>query len=287
MIYKKRNLDNIAKLADNTKAAATAWHEYLEKEGIEILIYETIRSEATQRENVKKGASQTMKSYHLVGQALDFVPVNAKGDTLWGGYNTADVKAAVKKAKALGFEWGGDWSSFVDKPHLEYHHKGYGTDTFGKVVAPVKAVKPVSSPSSSITSKYPTIRRGSQGTAVVTLQTKLLSFGYTIGKADGIFGEKVENAVQALQRSNNLEDDGVVGPKTWEAINATKPAKAAAPKYKTGKATGDVWVHNKADFKASTQVYVLEKNKSVRIYGEKNGMYNIGTNAYVSKKYIK
>lgn len=130
LFYFQRNLDNIAKLADNTKAKALKWHEFLVKNDIDILIYETIRTEAKQRENVNKGASQTMKSYHLVGQALDFVPVNSKGETLWNGYGAADVKKAIKEAKRLGFEWGGDWKSFIDKPHLQYNYKGYGTDTF-------------------------------------------------------------------------------------------------------------------------------------------------------------
>lgn len=101
LYYLERNLNNIAKLADNTKALALKWHEYLVKNDINILIYETIRTEAKQREYVNSGASQTMRSYHLVGQALDFVPVNSKGKTLWNGYGAADVKKPLKKLSAL------------------------------------------------------------------------------------------------------------------------------------------------------------------------------------------
>ena len=75
LFYYDRNLKNIEKLADHTKEAALKWHDYLVKNDIDIFIYETARTEEQQRENVRKGASQTMKSYHLVGQALDFVPV--------------------------------------------------------------------------------------------------------------------------------------------------------------------------------------------------------------------
>ena len=133
MHYDSRNRENIAKLADNTKVLTLKWYEYCVKNNINILIYETIRTEEQQRQNVANGKSQTMKSYHLVGQALDFVPVNNKGQTLWNGYEAADIKKAVAYAKSLGFEWGGDWKSFVDKPHLQYNYKGYGTDTFGKL----------------------------------------------------------------------------------------------------------------------------------------------------------
>lgn len=136
LYYHDRNLKNIENLADHTKIAALKWYEYLVKNDIDVLIYETIRTEAQQRENVRKGASQTMKSYHLVGQALDFVPVAEGGRTDWNGYTQTKIKQAVAEAKRLGFEWGGDWKSFIDRPHLQYNHKGYGTDTFGKVSVP-------------------------------------------------------------------------------------------------------------------------------------------------------
>ncbi|MGP3780947.1 M15 family metallopeptidase [Bacillus sp. 4A_MP3] len=156
MYYYKRNMDNINKLGDNTKAAAKKLMDYAEKNKIGVLIYETTRSEAQQRENVRKGASQTMKSYHLVGQALDFVPTGgySKSDTKWNGYGAADIKKFIAYAKSIGFEWGGDWKGFVDQPHLQFNYKGYGTDTFGKKTtsAPVKASKPSKSTNSGIKS---------------------------------------------------------------------------------------------------------------------------------------
>lgn len=138
MFYDNRNMQNIAKLADNTKKAALAWYKYCQENKINILIYETIRSKEKQAEYVKAGSSQTMTSYHLVGQALDFVLVDEKGQTLWGAYHTPKAKQAVAYAKKLGFTWGGDWTGFVDCPHLQFNHKGYGTDTFGKVSQPSK-----------------------------------------------------------------------------------------------------------------------------------------------------
>ncbi|WP_373464613.1 M15 family metallopeptidase [Bacillus sp. V2I10] len=52
-----------------------------------------------------------MRSYHIVGQALDFVPVNNKGVCLWDGYESDEIKKAISYAKRLGFSWGGDWTS--------------------------------------------------------------------------------------------------------------------------------------------------------------------------------
>ncbi len=146
MYYDKRNRAALAELAPNTKKAANKWYDYLIKNKIEVLIYDARRTEAEQRANVASGASQTMKSYHLVGQALDFVPANSKGGVDWGGYGRADIKKALAEAKRLGFEWGGDWRGFVDKPHLQYNYKGYGTD---KTLSSDSAPKPSTPPKES------------------------------------------------------------------------------------------------------------------------------------------
>ncbi|ENT6395202.1 DUF5776 domain-containing protein [Listeria monocytogenes] len=139
--YYSRSLANVNKLADNTKAAARKLLDWSENNGIEVLIYETIRTKEQQAANVANGASQTMRSYHLVGQALDFVM--AKGKTVdWGAYRSDKGKKFVAKARSLGFEWGGDWSGFVDNPHLQFNFKGYGTDTFGKRASTSNASKP-------------------------------------------------------------------------------------------------------------------------------------------------
>ncbi|MBF2527033.1 M15 family metallopeptidase, partial [Listeria seeligeri] len=139
--YYSRSLANVNKLADNTKAAARKLLDWSENSGIEVLIYETIRTKEQQAANVANGASQTTRSYHLVGQALDFVM--AKGRTVdWGAYRSDKGKKFVAKAKSLGFEWGGDWSGFVDNPHLQFNYKGYGTDTFRKGASTSNSSKP-------------------------------------------------------------------------------------------------------------------------------------------------
>lgn len=65
----------------------------------------------------------------------------------------------------------------------------------------------------------PTLREGSKGASVVTLQNKLKAAGFNPGAADGAFGPKTEAAVKAFQRARGLTADGVVGPKTWAALN--------------------------------------------------------------------
>lgn len=133
MLYDTRNRTNLDKLADNTKAKAYQLYEYCMDNKIQILIYETIRTKEKQAENVRKGVSKTMKSYHIVGQALDWVLVDSKKNALWNGYNSKDAQRVIKYAKSIGFEWGGDWKNFYDAPHLQYNYKGYESDTYGKI----------------------------------------------------------------------------------------------------------------------------------------------------------
>lgn len=130
MIYDTRNRTNLNKLADHTKLAAINWYDYCINNQIQVLIYETIRTVEQQKLNIANGKSQTMRSYHLVGQALDWVLVDAKGTALWNGYKTPNADKVINYAKKLGFVSGRDWG--WDAPHLQYEHKGYGTDTFGK-----------------------------------------------------------------------------------------------------------------------------------------------------------
>ena len=66
----------------------------------------------------------------------------------------------------------------------------------------------------------PTIRKGDKGSYVQLAQTLLMQKGYDLGKwgADGSFGQATEAAVKAFQGDYGLQPDGVVGPKTWEAL---------------------------------------------------------------------
>lgn len=57
-----------------------------------------------------------------------------------------------------------------------------------------------------------TIKKGSRGSDVVTLQKKLNLI------ADGIFGPITDEAVRDFQKSHNLTVDGIVGSKTWSAL---------------------------------------------------------------------
>ena len=61
-------------------------------------------------------------------------------------------------------------------------------------------------------------RRGSTGSEVTRIKTKLKNWGYYSGAVDGIFGSGTRKAVVLFQKRNKLTADGIVGSKTLEAL---------------------------------------------------------------------
>ena len=62
------------------------------------------------------------------------------------------------------------------------------------------------------------LMKGSTGSDVIALQRALLDQGFNPGRIDGDFGQGVENALRAFQRSEGLLDDGIAGPRTLERL---------------------------------------------------------------------
>lgn len=61
------------------------------------------------------------------------------------------------------------------------------------------------------------LKRGDSGEKVEDLQRLLIKNGALLS-VDGDFGDKTFFAVKRFQQEHSLVDDGVVGPKTWEAL---------------------------------------------------------------------
>lgn len=61
-------------------------------------------------------------------------------------------------------------------------------------------------------------RRGSSGSVVSQIQTKLKNWGYYKYDVDGIFGSRTEKAVKSFQSRNGLTADGIVGSATLAAL---------------------------------------------------------------------
>lgn len=72
------------------------------------------------------------------------------------------------------------------------------------------------------------LRQGESGPAVRALQEELIRQGYTDAEgkplaADGRFGERTRQAVEAYQQANGLDRDGIAGPDTLSSLKRTEP----------------------------------------------------------------
>ncbi|WP_404802128.1 M15 family metallopeptidase [Bacillus infantis] len=103
--------------------------------GINIVITQDFRSIEEQDKLYAKGRTaggdivtnaKGGESYHNFGLAIDFALLSINGAVIWdmnydgNGNSRADWDEVVEIAKGLGFDWGGDWRSFKDYPHLQY-----------------------------------------------------------------------------------------------------------------------------------------------------------------------
>ncbi|QQP97404.1 XVIPCD domain-containing protein [Lysobacter enzymogenes] len=76
------------------------------------------------------------------------------------------------------------------------------------------------------------LRQGEEGPAVKAMQERLNELGFRDAKGqplkpDGDFGAATKHALQQAQRAYGLDDDGVAGPKTLDALKKAPPEKGA------------------------------------------------------------
>nr|WP_154122369.1 M15 family metallopeptidase [Paenibacillus monticola] len=122
--------------ADRT--AAEALIEFAYAHGVPIVITQGLRTIPEQdglyaQGRTTKGLIVTNAkggySYHNFGVAIDFALLLPDGGVSWDtkrdgdGDGIADWDEVVADAKRLGWEWGGDWTSFKDMPHLQMTFK--------------------------------------------------------------------------------------------------------------------------------------------------------------------
>ena len=71
-------------------------------------------------------------------------------------------------------------------------------------------------------------KRGSTGTVVTQIQTKLKNWGYYKYNVDGVYGSRTETAVKAFQQKNGLKVDGVAGKATLSAMGISGGGTASS-----------------------------------------------------------
>lgn len=87
------------------------------------------------------------------------------------------------------------------------------------VAGPQTRLKLAKTPDPVILSRE-TLRPGSQGSAVVSLQENLRNLGYYTGPITGYYGQLTEGAVKELQLDRRIHADGIAGPQTQSILVA-------------------------------------------------------------------
>lgn len=90
-------------------------------------VSEGLRSMARQREMVRSGKSQTLRSRHLTGHAVDLVAMPA-GVISWEWDYYAHIAVAVRRAArecGVNIDWAGGEGTLRDGPHFQLSHRDY------------------------------------------------------------------------------------------------------------------------------------------------------------------
>ncbi len=202
------------------------------KEGLALGIGECFRSVAEQDALYAQGRTtsgsivtnakgSSYSSQHQWGIAFDFFK-NVKGHA----YDDAAFFERVGTlAKSIGLAWGGDWTSFVDRPHLYLPDWGSTTSKLKSQYGTFANFKKTWETTSSMTTamevyKLKTLKKGSTGNDVTIFESIMKKMGYYTGEIDTDFGPKCLAACNAFQEDypecgTNGKPDSSWGPKCW------------------------------------------------------------------------
>ncbi|HUC88680.1 MAG TPA: peptidoglycan-binding domain-containing protein [Candidatus Paceibacterota bacterium] len=93
------------------------------------------------------------------------------------------------------------------------------TSTITQAAQPAVVSTPTPKIVAAISEFTKSLKLGSTGTEVISLQKKLKTLGFYAGKIDGGFGSATKKAVKAFQKAHKLPQVGSVGPSTRALLN--------------------------------------------------------------------
>lgn len=91
----------------------------LELSPVDFTVIEGLRTPERQAELMKQGFTRTLKSRHIIGQAVDIVPLPVDWNNTKPFYLVADAMKQAAKQLGVKITWGGDWRTFKDLPHYQ------------------------------------------------------------------------------------------------------------------------------------------------------------------------
>lgn len=119
-ILGKRSTDNLVGVHPQLVAVVK---RALELSPVDFTVIEGVRTKERQAELMKQGFTRTLNSRHIIGEAVDIVPLPVD----WNNPKPFGLVAEAMKraAEELGAKitWGGDWKTFKDLPHYQIEVK--------------------------------------------------------------------------------------------------------------------------------------------------------------------
>jgi peptidoglycan LD-endopeptidase CwlK len=91
----------------------------LELSPVDFTVIEGLRTPERQAELMKQGFTRTLKSRHIIGQAVDIVPLPVDWNNPAPFHLVADSMKKAADELGVKITWGGSWVSFKDLPHYQ------------------------------------------------------------------------------------------------------------------------------------------------------------------------
>lgn len=138
---------------------------------------------------------------------------------LTSGSRGEDVRAMQSRLNELGYNCGSADGVYGGgtRRAVRYFQDALGySDQNGE--ADLELQRRLFAANAPVYERYVTLRRGSKGIRVESLQDRLRELGYTGAPSDGSYGERCQKAVTLFQRQAKLSADGVAGPATLKAL---------------------------------------------------------------------
>lgn len=225
-------MDKLEKVHPILKAKVLALIDLAQKEGYDLRVVQGLRTVEEQNELYAQGRTKPGKkvtnakggqSNHNYGCAVD-LGFYVNGQISWEDKFYFNIG---RWAAAVGLDWGGNWKTIKDRPHVELPNLPKPA-----VLLPIyqkgglKAVWEFIDKSSSTLPKTigeppkpQEIGIGAKGEQVKLLQQKLVEKGYLkASDIDGDFGQVTQLALQRFQLANGLIADGICGVKSAEKL---------------------------------------------------------------------
>jgi hypothetical protein len=112
----KRSTDNLKGVHEDLVRVV---RRALELSPVDFTVIEGLRTPERQAELMKQGFTRTLKSRHIIGQAVDIVPLPVDWNNPAPFRLVAEVMKKAAAELGVRITWGGDWRTFKDLPHYQ------------------------------------------------------------------------------------------------------------------------------------------------------------------------